>query len=145
MPGRGPAPKEQHQRERDTKRRITDRQISLLRDGELRGPELEDATGRDGWSPQARAYWQTWRTAPQAAIFEATDWQRLALLVPLVESYWTIAPDKGIASEIRLNEERLGATVQDRQRLRMRIEEAESAALYALPGASDAEILAELQ
>ena len=148
MAGHGPAPKEAHQRERDTRRRITERQILLVDDGEERGPSLEAATGRSDWSLQARTYWQTWRTAPQAQAFETTDWQRLAMLVPLVEAYWIaggVSADKGALAEIRLNEERLGATVADRQRLRMKIEEAQTAEvrhLSAVPGDSDADLLA---
>lgn len=136
MAGHGPAPKQHHQRERDTKRRITDRQITLSRDGAVRGPSIEDATGTTSWGPEARAYWQTWRTSPMAAVLEATDWQRLAMLVPLVESYWTVGADSKILSEVRLNEERLGATVADRQRLRMKIEEAQDATVTQLRPAS---------
>jgi hypothetical protein len=145
MAGRGPAPSatpSASARPRDTKRRVSDKSISLTRDGAVRGPELVEATGRGDWCPQVETYWQTWRTSPQAQAFEVTDWQRLAMLVPLVEAYWTLGADKGTLGEIRLNEERLGATVRDRQALVMRIEEAEEAKLYALPGGADEELLA---
>ncbi|WP_436776036.1 hypothetical protein [Yinghuangia sp. YIM S09857] len=42
------------------------------------------------------------------------------MLAPLVEAYWT-DPKPSILAEIRLNEERLGATVRDRQALRMTV------------------------
>lgn len=144
MAGRGPLPKEQHQRERDTKRRITDRQILLTVDGVVRGPELETATGRRDWSVQARTYWSTWQTSPQAQAFEETDWLRLAMCVALVDAYWTgPLPDKSILTELRMNEERLGATVADRQRLRMKIEEAEEAQILSIvPGGADEDLLA---
>jgi hypothetical protein len=43
------------------------------------------------------------------------------MLAPLVEQYHE-EPKTALLAEIRLNEERLGATVADRQRLRMRLE-----------------------
>ncbi|MFE0151397.1 hypothetical protein ACFWY5_29920 [Nonomuraea sp. NPDC059007] len=42
------------------------------------------------------------------------------MLAPLVEAYWE-EPKPSILAEIRLNEERLGATIRDRQALRMNI------------------------
>lgn len=41
MAGRGPAPKTQHQRERDTRRRQAEA-VHLTADGVLRGPEFPD-------------------------------------------------------------------------------------------------------
>jgi hypothetical protein len=43
------------------------------------------------------------------------------MLAPLVEQYHA-EPKPALLSEIRLNEERMGATVADRQRLRMKLE-----------------------
>ncbi len=96
----------------------------LPRDGKVRGPEIAEATGRDDWSPGLLSWWKTWREAPQAAVFEATDWSRLALLAPIVEGYLR-RPSAAALSEIRMNEERLGATVVDRMRARMTIEAAD--------------------
>lgn len=132
MAGRGPVPQATHQRERDTRRSVTSKEAHLVADGEVRGPTIRQATGRNDWGARATAYWETWRTSPQAQLFADTDWQRLAMIVPLVELYWDDGgrmPDKQLLAEIRLNEERLGATVQDRQRLRMKIAEAEKAAV----------------
>lgn len=85
-------------------------------DGALRGPALSG-----DFSPETKAWHETWRRSPQAALFEATDWGRLALLAPIVDSYFR-RPSAAALSEIRLNEERLGATVVDRMRARIRIE-----------------------
>jgi hypothetical protein len=115
MAGRGPAPKEQHQRERDTRRRQAD-VVTLPDDGVVRGPALPD-----GYTPDVELWYSTWRSAPQAALFEATDWQRLLLLAPIVQSYFT-RPSAAALSEIRLNEERLGATYVDRLRAKNRID-----------------------
>lgn len=116
MAGRGPAPKEQHHRERDTKRRITDRQVVITDDGETRGPDPLPE-----WSEQTVAWYETWRRAPQAQLFEETDWQRLVMLGAIVEAYFR-KPNAAALTEIRLSEERMGATVVDRQRARIVIE-----------------------
>jgi|SRR5690606_23459464 len=99
-------------------------EIPLTRDGEIRGPELEDLTGETGWHPAVVRWYETWRRSPQAQAFEETDWSRLGLLAPLVENY-VKRPSAAALSEIRMNEERLGATVVDRIRARMSIEESE--------------------
>lgn len=93
---------------------------TLVRDDELRGPALADATGIADWAPPVLKWYDTWRRAPQAQAFEETDWQRLATLAPIVAGYWK-RPSAAALSEIRMNEERLGATVVDRMRARMRI------------------------
>lgn len=119
MAGRGPAPKEHHQRERDTRRRQSD-VVSVVQDGEIRGPELEGPYG-----DETRAWYLDWQTSPQAVLFTNTDWRRLLLLAPIVESYFR-KPSAAALSEIRLNEERLGATYVDRLRAKIRVESAAS-------------------
>jgi hypothetical protein len=91
-------------------------------DGVLRGPDLLEETGRE-WSVATTRWYTTWRRSPQAQLFEATDWERLLTLVPLVEYYHSgPKPSAAALSEIRLNEERLGATIVDRMRARIVIE-----------------------
>lgn len=121
MAGRGPQPNAHHQRERDTRRRVTARQTVVTRDGRTRGPELAGEYG-----PETLAWYETWRHAPQAALFEATDWSRLAMLAAMVDAYHR-RPSAAALSEIRLSEERLGATVVDRQRARIVVEDADDA------------------
>lgn len=122
MPGRGPAPKDPSQRARTNVDTI--QQTTLVDDGELRGPAFEDAELLYDVEVvnHVRRWWDTWRAAPQAAAFMATDWERLRFLAPLVSAYF-VEPRQTLLSEIRLNEERLGATVVDRQRARMRVDE----------------------
>jgi hypothetical protein len=115
MAGRGPAPKEQHQRERDTRRRQSD-VVAVSQDGEIRGPELVGP-----FSDETQAWYLDWRVAPQASLFTNTDWRRLLLLAPIVDSYFR-KPSAAALSEIRLNEERLGATYVDRLRAKIRVE-----------------------
>ncbi|AYN58482.1 terminase small subunit [Arthrobacter phage Liebe] len=132
MAGRGPAPKEHHQRERDTRRRQAD-VVTVAADGTVRGPSLEEGTGRADWSDATVAWYDRWRRSAQAQLFQSTDWGRLLMLVPIVESYFTIKPSAAALSEIRLNEERLGATYVDRLRAKIRIED--------LSAAPDAEVV----
>lgn len=94
----------------------------VTRDGVVRGPTLVQATARLDWDPVVVRWWDTWRRAPQAQLFEETDWMRLATLAPIVAAYWK-RPSAAALSEVRMNEERLGATVMDRLRARIRIEE----------------------
>ena len=85
----------------------------VVDDGLVRGPELAGEYG-----PETRAWYETWRRSPQAALFEATDWQRLTLLAAIVDRYFQ-RPSAAALSEVRMNEERLGATVVDRMRARI--------------------------
>lgn len=87
--------------------------------GEVYGPTLEDLTGKT-WSASVLAWFEDWRRMPQARDFMRTDWRRLAMIAPLVEKMET-SPGAAAMSEIRMNEERLGATVTDRMRARMAI------------------------
>ncbi|WP_229398192.1 phage terminase small subunit [Micromonospora okii] len=90
-------------------------------DGTVRGPALADLLPGRPFAPEVAAWWEDWRRAPQAAAFERTDWRRLATLAPILDAYWR-RPSAAALSEIRMNEERLGATVVDRMRARMRVE-----------------------
>ncbi|GAB1641752.1 hypothetical protein [Krasilnikovia sp. MM14-A1259] len=115
------SPKADDQRRR--RNAPTHAEMVLLRDGQLRGPELTELTSRP-FGDDTLAWFDDWRRSPQAAVFELTDWRRLALLAPIVESYLR-RPSAAALSEIRMNEERLGATVVDRMRARMRIEDSD--------------------
>lgn len=65
------------------------------------------------WTWEQVRYWDTWAASPQASAFLETDWQRLELLLPMVEQY--LAGDMKLLTEIRLTEERWGALVRERQ------------------------------
>ncbi|GAA2843813.1 hypothetical protein Acy02nite_68330 [Actinoplanes cyaneus] len=130
------APKPDGQRRR--RNAPTHGETVLPRDDELRGPELAELSSR-AYGDDVLAWYDDWRRSPQAAVFELTDWRRLAMLAPIVEAYLR-RPSAAALSEIRMNEERLGATVVDRMRARMRIEDAdehESAPVLHLADARD--------
>jgi len=115
MAGYGPPPAENKRRRNADS--FADSKATVVDDGEIVGPALEGAN----WSAQARAYWDTWRRSPQAKAFLITDWMRLRMLVPLVESYLE-SPTPVKLAEIRQNESLLGATHTDRMRSRIKVE-----------------------
>ncbi|WP_405883656.1 hypothetical protein OG747_36745 [Streptomyces sp. NBC_01384] len=119
MAGIGPAPKDPSQRRR--------------RNADIAATTVLPAEGPQGSTPElpgnaydarTMAWYETWRTSPQATVFVATDWQRLHMLAELVQQYWE-EPRKELLSEIRLNEAALGATAADRIRLRWTVAQAE--------------------
>lgn len=122
MPANGPLPKDPSQRRR--------------RNADIVNATTLPADGPDGVTPElpgghdydtrTLAWYQTWRTSPQATTFLATDWQRLHMLAELVEQYWQ-EPKKDLLSEIRLNEGSLGGTAADRIRLRWVVQQPEDA------------------
>lgn len=114
----------------------------LVADGVTRGPALEDATCR-AWDDDVNRWYGVWQLSAQAQIFQPTDWARLALLAPLVEKHFA-APTGATMSEIRLNEERLGATVVDRLRARISISDGTDAAVLSIVDDSDDDILDQL-
>lgn len=123
MPGRGPVPAENRRRRNadvyaDVKTHLTEDD-----GGELRGPELPGS----GYLVQVQEWYDVWRRSPQAAAFLSTDWQRLHMLAPLVQSYWIMPSEKKMA-EIRQNESLLGATHADRLRGRIKVEQDKPAA-----------------
>lgn len=99
---------------------------------ELRGPSLFEATcgASVDWEPQTRAlvarWWDTWRRSPLAVAFLDTDWSRLAMLAPLVASYYD-RPHYTKLAEIRQSESLLGATHVDRLKARIKVEDSEAA------------------
>lgn len=119
MPGRGPAPKPDAERRRRNKPAIPTTVVSG--DGEVRGPALP--AGYD-WPAPTRAWWETWRSSPQATTFTDTDWGFLLDTALLHAELW--AGNAACASELRLRVAKFGATPEDRARLRMQIGEPES-------------------
>lgn len=133
MPGRGPAPKPADQRRRRNADTVSG--ATVVDDGEIVGPTLEEQTGRETWSAETLGWWATWRSSAQSKLFLGTDWQRLGMLAYLVEAFYK-RPSKATFEEIRLNEERLGATVVDRQRARITVERPD-----AVPSTGDASVV----
>lgn len=88
----------------------------------------EDGKQRKGkHRPETLAWYKVWCESVQTGLFLETDWACLHRLANLVDIYYESLDrrEKGfttristLSSEIRLTEQKLGATVEDRQRLR---------------------------
>lgn len=120
MPANGPLPKDPSQRRRRNADIVA---TTTLPANGPDGPTPELPGGHD-YDSRTLAWYETWRSSPQAATFLPTDWQRLHMLAQLVEQYWE-EPRKDLLAEIRLNEGSLGGTAADRVRLRWTVAEAE--------------------
>ena len=120
MAGRGPAPtKDRSERVRPGSAVAKTRVV--VGDGEVRGPDLP---GSFDWPAQTRAWWETWRSSPQASMFTDTDWGFLLDTALLHAELWS--GNGAVASELRLRVAKFGATPEDRMRLRLSIEAPES-------------------
>lgn len=76
------------------------------------------------WLKATREWWAAWCGSPQSALFVGTDWQRLVMLLPLVDGYHREHDPLRAAklmAEIRQNEAALGATHLDRLRARIKV------------------------
>ncbi len=129
----GPLPQATHQRDRDSRRRLASN-ANLTPDDVVRGPDLVEVSGRADWHPDTLRWWNAWRRSPQAQVFLSTDWERLITVAPLrdVIARNPLRPSASAIAELRLNEERLGATLADRIRLRMSVTPAPLAAVTPL-------------
>lgn len=117
MGARGPAPKDGDKR---LGHRAAD-PVTSLGPAPKTAPALPSAAD---YSPETRRWYRVWAQSPQASQFTDTDWQRLHMLAPMVESYFENS-DPRTFGEIRINEAKLGATPEDRQRLRWKVAEEE--------------------
>lgn len=131
MAGHGPPPSE-HKRRRNEDE-FADHAVTVADEGEVYGPELPQAAL---YGPQTIAWYETWRRSPQAPVFTGTDWQRLAMLAPIVDEFWA-EPTTKLLAEIRLNESLLGATHVDRMRARIKVEAPRSRAPEQAAGVTD--------
>jgi hypothetical protein len=112
MGSRGPVPKARRSRARDE-----------VPETILNGPRASQKPKMPAgkWSADTVSWWMTWASSPQASEFSATDWMRLRMLLPLIEAYWR-EPDRFLMGEIRASESKLGCLVEDRRRMRLKIE-----------------------
>jgi hypothetical protein len=73
------------------------------------------------WHPRTRAWWNTWRKSAQAQTFTPTDWDFLLDTALMHHTMWSQRRWE-FAAELRLRAGKMGATPEDRMRLRMQIE-----------------------
>ena len=119
MAGRGPAPKDPSKRAR---RNADPNPTTILRFEQAEAHELPD--GYD-FPPQTHRWFAYWVNSPQAEHFQHTDWEFLVSTALIHAEVWS--GNAGLASELRLREAKIGATVEDRLRLRMSMAQADEA------------------
>lgn len=145
MAGRGPAPKPAHKRARVNADPIPQ---TVLRFEHADPPPLPEDLAFD---PALVRWWETWVASPQAEHFSSTDWLFLVDTAYIAQAFY--GGDLKQAPELRLRVAKLGATMEDRARLRLVFAEADEkdakrpaaapsrqryAELRVLPGASGA-------
>lgn len=118
MAGKGPAPKGDRARDRDTP--VFDQ---LADSGELYGEPLPIGVLPAGetWHPQTVKWWDALRRFPLLRDEPEIGWQFLIDTALMHHTMWT----KGrweFASELRLRVAKYGATPEDRMRLKIKIE-----------------------
>lgn len=118
MAGRGPAPKGQRARDRDTPE-FDELEVS----GELHGKPLPEGVLPDGesWHPQTLIFWESLRRFPLLKDEPDLGWQFLIDTALMHHTMWT----KGrweFASELRLRVAKYGATPEDRMRLKVKVQ-----------------------
>jgi hypothetical protein len=147
MPGKGPLPQGQRQRARDEKAggpwetlpaegyegefpklpRYWQQEVTVWeRDPDTREKFAVTKLRRRQYLPQTRNWYETFARSPMATKFTETDWVRLADIAPMKDSFYR--GNHALASEIRQQETKLGATVRDRIDMRMRIAKPPAAA-----------------
>ncbi len=130
MAGRGPAPKDPSQRLR---RNAPPTPLRVYEGEPVEQPPLPplylpDDDGkmrRTRWPAATRRWWETWGKEPMAADFRPTDWDFLIDTALLHAAFWH--GDTKLAPEIRLRVAKLGATAEDRARLRITYANADEA------------------
>jgi len=124
--GRGPAPKDPAKRARTNSDPMgrTVYIASPVEQPEL--PEFDVQVESDGelisvrfvWPEATRRWWATWGAEPMARDFTATDWDFLLDTALLHAKVWGFG-DLKFLPELRLRVAKMGATAEDRARLRI--------------------------
>ena len=130
MAGRGPAPKDPSQRARRNKDPHPTTYLTFIK-GEA--PELPSEID---WHPRAREWWKTWTESAQVEIMTSVDWQFMMITAFLVHQFWCNG-HWTLAAEIRLREAKMGATPEDRARLRIQFADADEKDAKRPDGAID--------
>lgn len=115
----GPKPKDPDKRLRQNEPTFETRTLDPGR--VVKAPSLP---GASKFSKETRAWYRLWTQSEQAQQFLRTDWQRLWMVAYLVEDFYSCGDPKlrkDLLGEIRLNEEKLGATAESRLRLRWKM------------------------
>lgn len=134
MAGRGPAPKDPAKRARANADPHGMRVYSADPVSQPDLPDFDVQVEKSGdlvsqtfvWPDATRRWWATWGAEPMAQDFTATDWDFLLDTALLHARVWG-AGDLKLLPELRLRVAKMGATSEDRARLRITYAQADEA------------------
>lgn len=126
MAGRGPAPKDPSKRARTNSDPMGMRVYTADRVTQPDLPELTVAGEPWVWPEATRQWWATWGAEPLARDFAATDWDFLLDTALIHAKVWGDG-DLKLLPELRLRVAKMGATGEDRARLRITYAQADEA------------------
>ena len=110
----GPAPKAPGTKQR---RNPDTHEWQDVVDAPYEGPAPELPASYE-WGPGARAWFEAVRSMPHAALFKASDWMFVLETAFVVNEMWS--GNAGVAGECRQRNAKLGVTLEDRMKLRIR-------------------------
>lgn len=134
MGGRGPQPKDPDKRVRANKDPIGSTVLRFEESEQPELPEFDVQVEQDGeivsrkfdWPESTRRWWRMLGEAPQAEHLGSTDWSFLLDTALLHAAVWGRGEMKYLP-ELRLRVAKIGATPEDRARLRMQFAQADEA------------------
>ena len=133
MAGRGPAPKPPERRARTNKEPVALRIIEARPVGQPDLPprykKLDDIIEEVDWPVETVKWWRMWGESPLASDFTDTDWSELLIAAFLHAEF--MQGEYKHAGELRLRTAKLGATPEDRLRLRIQFAQAVDAEVTA--------------
>ena len=113
--GKGRLPKPDHMRARANR---DERPRYLVVSDPVSQPPLPDCMpGGEPWPERTVEWWKMWGEDPLSGSFRATDWSELMDTALIHAEVWS--GNMRLANELRLRTARMGATAEDRARLRI--------------------------
>lgn len=115
MAGRGPAPKDPSKLAGHGAAKTRRDGMKVYQGGPVVQPDLPDSVD---WPEVTREWWRTWGDEPMSQDFRRTDWDFLADTALIHSRVWGEG-DLRMLPELRLRVAKMGATAEDRARLRI--------------------------
>jgi len=123
MAGKGPRPKSVEQLASRSRAKERASGMRVFTADPVSQPPLPDVVD---WPEITRRWWDTWGAEPMAADFRPTDWDFLLDTALLHAKVWGEG-DMKLLPELRLRVAKMGATSEDRARLRITYAQADEA------------------
>lgn len=126
MAGRGRVPKAPEKIASQGHRKAAQERTRVVVSDPVEQPALPDSMpGGESWPEQTRVWWRMWGDDPLTEEFRPSDWSELMDTAVIHGRFWS--GDSRVAGELRLRTQRMGATAEDRARLRIQFASADAA------------------